>query len=85
MRGESAMVVGELTGKALMGVYAVTPSSHISRTLPSNILTSVRPSGRFLVLWPMANIVESFLFAQKSSEAVSSNGLISFFLLNAIA
>lgn len=63
----------------------VTPTSHMSKTRPSNIRTNVSPSGLFLVSWPITNRLASFFDAQKSSEAASSNGCISFFLEKEIA
>jgi len=82
-----------------MPTYLVTPTSSMSSTFPSYILTNVMPLGRFLVLWPMRNRPASFLPDQNSKEAMEvedveaaaedvegpSNGRITFFLENEIA
>jgi hypothetical protein len=66
-----------------------TPTSNISKILPSYILTKVSPCGLFFVVWPITNNDASFLDAQNSRDAVELdselNGRMSFFLLNAIA
>lgn len=65
-----------------MPTYLSTPNSHISSTLPSNILTSTSPLGRFLVLCPYTKKPASFLPAQNSKDFASSNGRTVFFLEN---
>ena len=57
----------------------------MSSTFPSNVRTSVSPFGRFLVVCPTMNIDASFLLAQNSSDAGSSNGRTVFFFENEIA
>lgn len=56
----------------------------MSRTLWSNILAKIKSFGRFFVFCEHTNNEASFLSAQKSRDAVSSKGLIVFFLLKGI-
>src|SRR6266851_1034441 len=57
----------------------------MSKSFPSNMRAIVRPFGRFFVLCPSTNIDASFLCAQNSSDAASSNGRTTFFFENEIA
>lgn len=74
---------------SFMLVQLSTPTSIMSSTRPSYILTNVRPFGLFLVVCPTTKSDASFLDAQNSREDIevvaASNGWITFFFENEMA
>src|SRR4051812_40183949 len=76
---------GMRTVKTFMLTNESTPTSHMSRTRPSNILANTSPFGRFFVDWPITKKEASFFLAQNSRDERSSNGRMIFFLENDMA